>query len=261
MKAYEIVKHIEKTYPLNSQMDFDNSGPIIFNGDDEVSAVLLCLDVTMSAIEYAISNGINLIISHHPMIFNEIKTINNDILSKRIKLLINNSINVYSAHTNFDANLKYGMGRILTDKLFDKRLIRSEDILEKYSISWKKYGIGNIINLKSFIDFNSVLNILKERLNINDFALSYYNFNLMPISKIIIIPGSGSGEIDLVLNEKPDLLITSDLKHNHIIDLLDNKISYINASHYGLEKVFIEYMEKFIMKKFKNVYTYYETLL
>ena len=261
MKAYEITKYIEKTYPLNSQMDFDNSGPIIFNADDEVSGVLVCLDVTMSAIEFAITNGINLIISHHPMIFNEIKTINNDILSKKIKLLIKNSINTYSAHTNFDANLKCGMGKILTEKLFKKSLVRSYDILEKYAVSWKKYGIGNIINLKSFIDFNSVLNILKDELTIKDYELSYYNFNAMPISKIILIPGSGSGEIDLVLNEKPDLLITSDLKHNHIIDLLDSGISYINASHYGLEKVFIEYMSMFIMKKFKNVYTYYENVL
>ena len=261
MKAYEIAKHIEKTYPLDSQMDFDNSGPIIFDGDDEVTGVLVCLDVTMSAIEFAITNGINLIVSHHPMIFNEIKSINDDILSKRIKLLIQNSINTYSAHTNFDANLKFGMGRILIDKLFDKSHIRSEDVLEKYTISWKKYGIGNIINLKSFIDFNAVLNILKEELSLRESEISYYNFNAMPISKIIIIPGSGSGEVDLNKKKKPDLLITSDLKHNHIIDLLDNGISYINASHYGLEKVFIEYMSKFIMKKFKNVYTYYETLL
>ena len=261
MKAYEIAKYIEKTYPLNSQMSFDNSGPIIYNGDDEVSGVLVCLDVTMSAIEFAITNGINLIISHHPMIFNEIKSINNDVLSKRIKALIKNSINTYSVHTNFDVNLKCGMGKILTNKLFDKSLIRSEDILEKYIVSRKKYGIGNIIKLKSFVDFNSILNILKDGIALRDSEISYYNFNTMPISKIILIPGSGSGEIDLVINEKPDLLITSDLKHNHIIDLLDSNISYINASHYGLEKVFIEYMSKFVMKKFKNVYTYYETLL
>lgn len=261
MKAYEITEYIEKTYPLNSQMDFDNSGPIVFNGEDDVTGILVCLDVTMQAIDFAINNNVNLIVSHHPMIFNEIKSINSDILSKRIKLLIKNSINVYSAHTNFDSNLKYGMGRILVNKLFSKSQIRSEEILEKYNVSWNKYGIGNIINLKSFVDFNAILNILKENLDLKDFALSYYNFNSLPISKIIVIPGSGSGEIDLVISEKPDLLITSDLKHNHIIDLLDSGISYINASHYGLEKVFIEYMSKFIMKKYKNVYTYYENIL
>ena len=59
-----------------------------------------------------------------------------------------------------------------------------------------------------------------------------------------------------------DLYITSDLSHNDILDLSDEGISYMNLTHYGLEKVFVNYMEKYIKKLINNkkVYTYFSNM-
>lgn len=262
MKIRELINLIEKDFPINSAMSFDNSGANIVDYNADLSGIVVCLDVTIATIEFAKQNGANLIISHHPLIFNEIRNINDDPISKRIKLLNKYEISAYSSHTNFDSNLKRGMGISLINKLFDKSLINSHKILESYTIDGTDYGIGDITIFNKNLNFDEILTIIKSKLELSNDKISYYKVN-DNISKIILIPGSGSSEIDLVIAEKPDLLITSDLKHNQILDLTEEGISYINASHYGLEKIFIESFSDYLANdlKINNIYTFYLNLL
>lgn len=262
MKIRELISLIEKDFPISSAMSFDNSGANIVDYNADLCGIVVCLDVTIATIEFAKQNGANLIISHHPLIFNDIRNINDDPISKRIKLLNKYEISSYSVHTNFDSNLKRGMGISLINKLFDKSLINSHKLLESYSVDGVDYGIGDITTFNKKLNFDEILTIIKSKLELSDDKMSYYKVN-DNIGKIVLIPGSGSSEIDLVIAEKPDLLITSDLKHNQILDLTEEGISYINASHYGLEKIFIESFSNFLINdlNIKNVYTFYLSLL
>lgn len=255
----DITNYIEKKYPINSALDFDNTGANIVDMNDKITGILVCLDATFDAIKFAKDAGINLIVSHHPIIFNPIKNINSDVLSKKIKLIIKNSINCYSMHTNFDVNIEKGMGQALVRKVFDKKIIKTYEPLFTYIVNDKKYGGGSIITLNNKFAISDIVGTLKNKLEISDEKISYYyNDKKSNISKVAIMPGSGSGDVDTVIKLKPDLFISSDLKHNQIIDLLDSGISYIDATHYGLEKVFIEYIASFLQKKFKiKIVKYY----
>lgn len=243
-------------------MSFDNSGANMVDYSEELSGIVVCLDVTISTIEFAKQSGANLIISHHPLIFNEIRNINEDPISKRIKLLNKYGISAYSIHTNFDSNLKRGMGINLLNKLFDKSMIKDHRLLETYSVDGIDYGIGDITVFNKKVNFDEILTIIKNKLDLSDEKISYYKVK-DEIYKVIIIPGSGSSDVDMVLSEKPDLLITSDLKHNQILDLTEEGISYINASHYGLEKIFIKSFSEYLVNdlNIKNVNTFYLSLL
>ncbi len=250
----DVIKQIEYDFPLVSSMDFDNSGSNVVNFGDELSGILVTLDVTLSGIEYAKENNLNLIISHHPMIFNKIRNLNNDIVSKRIKLLNKYDISAYSCHTNYDVNIKNGMGTNLVNLLFDKVDIKEHKLLENYIINNNNYGIGNIITLKNSITFDELKDKLINTLKLDNEKISFYKYNDV-INKIIIIPGSGSSDIDLVIDEKPDILITSDIKHNHILDLKDSNISYFNATHYGLENIFMNCFYNYLkeLDSLKNI--------
>lgn len=262
MKISKVIELIKKRFPENTQYDFDNSGENIIISDNSVSKIVVTLDIDMDCIDYAIKNKANLIISHHPMIFYQFKNIRNDILSRKIKKIIKNDISCYSAHTNFDVNLQYGMSKIIIDKIFSKNEISNLSLLESIVIDKKKYGIGNIISLKKIINENELINKVIEELKLpNNLVRLFTNDYKRKIKKIIIIPGSGSGMIDMVMNEKCDLLITSDLKHNQIIDLLDNNISYFDATHYGVEKHFIKSMSSYLTKYHNNVIEYYNKVL
>ncbi len=108
----DIVAHIHKIANPSLAYEWDNVGFQLGDGNQEVNKILLTLDVTENAINKAISENADLIISHHPFIFKPIKKITNPIYLKLIK----NNISVFCAHTNLDV-IKKGVNSALAKKL------------------------------------------------------------------------------------------------------------------------------------------------
>ncbi|TYQ15560.1 UNVERIFIED_CONTAM: dinuclear metal center YbgI/SA1388 family protein [Acetivibrio alkalicellulosi] len=99
----DIIKFMEIYAPSNLAEDYDNVGLIIGGRDNEIKRIMVCLDVTTKVVDKAVEKSINLIISHHPLIFKGLKRINeDDIKGEIIHKLIKNNIGVYCAHTNLD---------------------------------------------------------------------------------------------------------------------------------------------------------------
>jgi len=122
MLIKEICRCIEDFAPLSWQENYDNSGLILGNINDEVSKALICIDITMEIVEEAINKNCNLIISHHPLIFKAIKSLNNETEKDKIIVrLIKENIAVYAAHTNID-NAKEGVSFVLAKKIGLKKL-------------------------------------------------------------------------------------------------------------------------------------------
>lgn len=260
MKVKELIKVIEKDYNPKSALSFDNTGSNIINFDDTIKGIVVCLDVTLGAIKKAKETGANMMISHHPLTFREFKNVRDDIQSKRIKGILNNNINAYSVHTNFDVNIDKGMGKIVVDRLFKKNEIKNHELLETYIVDKKEYGYCDIVILKKNMSFSD----LSERV-FSKFDISIEKSGLFLdsenkiVKKIAILPGSGRGDVHKITETDVDVFITSDLAHNDILDLLESGISYINTTHYGLEKIFIEYMKKYLKTKVKcGVNEYYD---
>jgi dinuclear metal center YbgI/SA1388 family protein len=117
MKIKEIVELLEELAPIGLQEAYDNTGLIVGNYDNEIKAVLCTVDVTEEVIEEAIKLGANFIISHHPVLFGEIKSITSRTYIERIIVqAIKNDISLYSAHTNLD-NISDGVNKILCEKI------------------------------------------------------------------------------------------------------------------------------------------------
>ena len=104
MKIKEIVLRIEELAPLSFQESYDNAGMQVGDVENEISSVLLTLDVTEEVIDEAINKQAGLIISHHPLIFGGIKKLTGKSLTERIVIkAVKNNIAIYSAHTNLDS--------------------------------------------------------------------------------------------------------------------------------------------------------------
>ena len=112
--------------------DWDNVGLLIGEPGNIVQKILLSLDLTEYAIQKAIDENFDLIITHHPAIFRPLKKITNPLFIKLIK----NNIAVISAHTNFDV-IRGGVNSALADKLELKNLefITNKTGTEFYQIS------------------------------------------------------------------------------------------------------------------------------
>ncbi len=117
MKLIEIIEYLEIVVPLSYQEGYDNSGLLVGDKNMSVKSILTCLDCTEDIIDEAINNKCNLIISHHPIIFNPLKKITNSNYNERIIFkAIKNDIAIYSMHTNLD-NIEGGVSFIFANKI------------------------------------------------------------------------------------------------------------------------------------------------
>lgn len=114
MTVREIYDAIGRIAPFQTAMDFDNVGILVGDENVNVTKTLLCLDVTPRVLLEAKSIGVELIISHHPVIFNPLRTVQPQNI---IYALVQSGIAVISAHTNLDMAYPYGVNDALCRKL------------------------------------------------------------------------------------------------------------------------------------------------
>ena len=101
--AGEIFEFLKLMAPLELQMDFDNAGFLVGDRGRRVEKALLALDATSEVIDEAIDFGADMIITHHPLIWNAMKSLTtDDIMQRRVMKLVKNDISLISMHTNLD---------------------------------------------------------------------------------------------------------------------------------------------------------------
>ena len=127
---------------------YDNVGLMVGTEEKEVKKVLLALDCTKEVIEEAKENNVDLIITHHPLIFKKpSRIIREDLQGWKIIELIKNDISLYSSHTNLDA-VKGGINEELVKVLGFK----NSKLIENNNIKgYEDAGIGRIVELEEKI--------------------------------------------------------------------------------------------------------------
>jgi dinuclear metal center YbgI/SA1388 family protein len=104
MKIIDVINEILKISPLELQHDYDNSGLQVGDAGQKLKNILVTLDVSTEVLKKAEKNGVNLVLSHHPLIFRALKKIDTkDAAGKKIISAIKNDICIYTSHTNFDS--------------------------------------------------------------------------------------------------------------------------------------------------------------
>ncbi|MDI6783657.1 MAG: Nif3-like dinuclear metal center hexameric protein, partial [bacterium] len=102
-KLSEIVATLEKSFPLYLAEPGDKIGLQIGDPNQSIRRILLTLDIISEVVAEAIKNKVNLIISHHPLIYTPLPSlVTSSPLARMITHLIEKHIAVYIAHTNLD---------------------------------------------------------------------------------------------------------------------------------------------------------------
>jgi len=137
VNSKKIAKIIESIAPLKTAESWDNVGFQIGNKHLEIDRIMVALEVTPNVLQEAIEKNIDLILTHHPLIFSKIDKLTSDNpIQKMIIDMIRNNINLYVAHTNLDASKK-GTNRYLSDLLNLKRIesLDGKEFNEYYKLS------------------------------------------------------------------------------------------------------------------------------
>nr|WP_209479457.1 Nif3-like dinuclear metal center hexameric protein [Virgibacillus litoralis] len=99
----DIFQLMETWAPKHLAYDWDNVGLQVGSFNNQVTKVMVTLDVLESVVDEAIEKNVDLIIAHHPLLFKPVKKVNVDTSHGRIiQKLIQHNISVYASHTNLD---------------------------------------------------------------------------------------------------------------------------------------------------------------
>ncbi len=133
----ELAFRLDRIFNIDLALDWDKVGLQIGNSGSNIEKVLLTVDVNRDVVNEAIEKGVDLIISHHPLIFNPVNTIlsSND-TEKEILELVENKIAVYIAHTNYDL-----MDGGLADQLAEKIGLAETSKFGTVSRKWYKFVV------------------------------------------------------------------------------------------------------------------------
>lgn len=230
MKLKQIAELIEKEFPLSSAYDWDNCGLLLGDGEREIQKALLSLDVNIAVLKEAKKAGADLILSHHPILFDGTKSITAQTAEGRLILgLLENKISVYSAHTNCDVG-KNGINARLA-KIFD---LENTEFLEEN-------GLGRVGNLKTPMTFYELALLTKKLLNTS--FLRVNGNKSAPIRRIAVASGACSDSIPAAIKKGADAIITADMKYHEMINYGEEGIFIIDAGHYPTEIIVIDIFE------------------
>ena len=234
MRYEKVLDVFQKIAPLELAERWDNSGEQIYTGKEDIKNIMFCLELNDQVILEAEEKNVDLIVTHHPLMFNKPDNIHmNTVQGRYIINLIKKDISVYAAHTNFDS-------APLGNNYYLGELIGLSNIKEVVG------DIGIIGTLSEPMKYKDALILIKERLNLPDNYIKSVGDLNMIVEKVAICTGAGGELVYSAKKEGCQMVITGDVKLNIAQDAKAMGMALVDAGHYGTEKIFAEnFMDQF----------------
>ena len=246
VKVDEILEYLNELAPLEYAEEWDNVGLLVGNRNAEVNKIYVCLDADSASIDEAIELGCDLVVTHHPLIFGSIKQVTtDDFVQRRIYKLIKNGVSYIAMHTNFDVAK---MSELINERL-ELTDIEVLDVTEQ-TADGVRVGIGYIGSMPEALQLGVFNEYVKYKLGIS--VSGYYGDIDRPVKRIAVCPGSGKSEITNCIG-RADVLVTGDIDHHSGVDALEQGLCVINAGHFEVERVFVEYIAKSLKAKYPEL--------
>ena len=224
----DIITFLEKKFPPSLADDWDNVGLQLGDQNASVAKVMVALDATTQVVEEAISQDVDLIITHHPFIFAPLKAIDfRASQGKNIHKLIKNDIALYAMHTNYDV-APGGMNDVLAEK------IGLQNVLP-FAMIDDVHGLGRIGELEQPMNIDSLSDIIKfEKLRDEvDDIKTVETVGAGCIKKVAVIGGSGGKYICDAKEAGADALVTGDVTYHIALDAIDIGLNLLDIGHFA----------------------------
>ncbi|TPH91180.1 Nif3-like dinuclear metal center hexameric protein [Helicobacter pylori] len=211
----EVLGVLNRLSPFELQESWDNSGLNVGSENHEFSGIVACLEITLKIALNAPKNA--LIITHHPLIFKPLKTLNNEAYpGNLLKILIQKNISVISMHTNFD--------KTHLNKHFAGVLLGFDNLKEKDLM---------LVKENANIEFDALVKKIKSSLGVGLLACVKSSPTIKDLAFVC-----GSGASMLYSLKAQSCLITGDVKYHDAMIAQSLNISLIDATHYYSERGF-----------------------
>lgn len=242
----DLIARLQVVAPEDFAQEWDNVGLLVGDRQQDIRSIYIALDADEAAIAQAKALGAELLLTHHPLIFSPLKKVNCDnFISARVVELLRSRMSYYAMHTNFDASR---MGTLVAERM---RLMVERPLADIFSRDGVDYGIGVVGRFGEVMQLGQLAELVKWKFDLT--SVKVFGDLQAGVKRVAVCPGSGKSTIRDAIAADAQVLVTGDIDHHSGIDAVAQGLCIIDAGHYGLEHIFIGYMEQYLKEHLQGV--------
>lgn len=230
---------IDTFAPFNSAMSFDNPGLLVGERNTSVQTILFSLDILPEVVEEANTIGAQLIISHHPVIFNPLKQLKK---SSAPYLLAQYGIDAICAHTNLDMAAG-GVNTVLARRLG----LANVRTLSEYAPGLPEALMGELAAPIAPLPFARQV---KQQLGCDGLR---YTDGKRAIKTVGLCSGGGAELLYNAVDKGCEGFVTGESKHNLLLDAEQSRLTLVDAGHFATEDIVIEPLIQKVKAEFPSL--------
>ena len=233
VRARELYDYLNDIAPFDTAMSFDNVGLLIGDEKTVSDKVLIALDATRAVVEEAVRVGAKIVVTHHPVIFEPLKTLS----SRSVPYLAaQQGVTILSAHTNLDV----AAGGV------NDTLAAAVGVTQRQRFDEDCALLGE---LDDYASCRELAEHLRETLHLK--GLRYTDIG-RDIRDILVSCGAGGGNISLAIRHGADAIVTGEIKHHQILMAQENDIAVFDLGHFGSEDCIVPKLAAQLRERFST---------
>jgi dinuclear metal center YbgI/SA1388 family protein len=220
----------EKLWPAAGAEEWDRPGLSVGSLNNEVTALLLCVDVTEQVLEEAVQKGASLVLSHHPLIMRGVSSLDEGtVKGGLVTQAIRSNINIFSAHTNADI-VENGVSDVIAKRL---GLFNAAPLVAV----GPNLSHGRVGDLAEAMTIGELADKLVGLLPATARGVTSSASADTRVQRVALCGGAGDSFIPAAVAAGADVYITSDLRH-HVTQ--EAGLPLIDVSHWASESLWLE---------------------
>ncbi len=229
----DVIAFLESFAPPALAEEWDNVGLLLGRKDSTVSSIMTCLTLTPDVAAEAVESGVDLIVSHHPVLFRGTKKITDSSNEGRMLLqLLENRIAVYSPHTSFDSAAG-GVNRQLCDRFGIQNVRPMLPLENDETVGGGRYGnLKNSVTLREFLATVSVA--------VNADYVEYCGDLDSVVANVGVACGAASDFLKDAVRLNCDTFVTGEARFHAALEARGQRLNMILLGHYSSERPAIE---------------------
>ena len=225
MTIAQLYKVLENNAPRELSAEWDNDGfACLADPTKEVKHVLIALDATEDAVDLAVKEGADLLLTHHPLLFRGVKalTVEKCVPRKLLKLALGGTA-ALSFHTRLDA-AEGGVNDVLAELLglTDVRAFAPEG----------EVPCGRIGKLPAAVELTEFAGTVCALLD----APAVNTVGNAKVQTVAVIGGEGGDFVDAARREGADVILSGRIGYHRMLDAAEDGICAVEAGHFYTER-------------------------
>ncbi len=233
----DIYNWFDEVAPFANAKGTDNCGILVGSGDITVTRALLAVDVTPDIIHEAAKVGAELIISHHPTIYNPIRRLRKEDCAY---LAARHGVSLLACHTNLDVAAD-GVNETFIRAIGLKKVGLCPGTDDCVALAEIPPALQSISALAEAVKTGAKLDCVRVA------------EGKRPLKIAAVCCGGGAFAVDAVLSSPADVYISGEFRHNHALDANRMGVTLIDAGHYETERLVLEPLRDRLAQRFPQV--------